>query len=103
MSSWTGPSPDGRQPRHNAERTLLEADSLRRRQLRAALLHGSSQSWRERRRIWPAVVAGLGAVAIVIAAIAVYGAFQKQKSINEERQRPVAAAAVALWIHPIIP
>jgi hypothetical protein len=71
----------------NAERYLLEADGLRRRQLRAALLHGSSQTWRERRRIWPAILGGIGVTAVVIAAIAVYGAFQQQKRINEEQQR----------------
>ncbi|WP_436532161.1 hypothetical protein [Actinoplanes sp. HUAS TT8] len=94
-----GPSP-AHPPRPNAERYLLEADSLRRRQLRAALLHGSRQSWRERRRIWPAVLAGVGAVAIVIAAIAVYGAFQKQKRINEQQQqlnnpRPAVTVSVS--------
>jgi hypothetical protein len=93
VSSWTGEDgtaparPPGDLPRPHAERYLLEADSLRRRQLRAALLHGSRQSWRERRRIWPAVVAGVGAVAIVVAAIAVYGAFQKQKRINDQQQQ----------------
>ncbi|HET8684453.1 MAG TPA: hypothetical protein VFM54_21655, partial [Micromonosporaceae bacterium] len=52
--------PDGERPAPapfvttpNAERYLLEADSLRRRQLRSALLHGSTRVWRERRRIWP--------------------------------------------------
>ncbi len=47
----------------------------------------SATCWRRTARIWPAVIAGIGAVAIVIAAIAVYGAFQKQKRINEEQQR----------------
>ncbi|HZN19758.1 MAG TPA: hypothetical protein VFB84_16480 [Micromonosporaceae bacterium] len=71
----------------NAERYLLEADSLRRRQLRSALLHGSTRVWRERRRIWPAALSGLVVVAVVVAAIAVYGAFQRQQRITEEEQR----------------
>ena len=74
----------------NAERYLLEADNLRRRQLRAALLHGTARTWRERTRVWPAVVAGIALVAIIIAAIAVYGAFQLQKRINEQQNRPPA-------------
>ena len=66
----------------NAERHLIESDNLRRRQLRAALLHGSSRSWRERGRIWPAVLVGLVVVAIVVAAIAVHGAFERQQRIT---------------------
>jgi hypothetical protein len=78
----TGPTGPEREPfRHtpNAERYLLEADSLRRRQLRSALLHGSRRTWRDRRRVWPAVVAGLVLVAVIAAAIAVYGAFRQQQ------------------------
>jgi hypothetical protein len=65
-------------PPPNAEKHLLEADELRRRQLRSALLHGSSRTWRDRRRIWPAVVAGLIVVAVVAAAIGIYGTLQHQ-------------------------
>jgi hypothetical protein len=71
----------------NAERHLLAAESLRRRQLGAALLHGSRLTWRERRRLWPAVLAGLGVAAVIIAVIAVSGAFQRQKRIDEEQER----------------
>jgi hypothetical protein len=71
----------------NAEKYLLEADSLRRRQLRSALLHGSSRTWRDRRRIWPAFIAGLIVVAIIAAAIGVSGAFQHQRREQEERER----------------
>lgn len=66
----------------NAERYLIESDNLRRRQLRAALLHGSGRTWRENRRIWPAVLVGLVVVAIVVASIAVHGAFQRQQRIS---------------------
>lgn len=69
----------------NAERYLLEADSLRRRQLRSALLHGTSRTWRDRRRIWPAVVAGIVVVAVISAAIAIYGAFQQQQRQQQDK------------------
>jgi hypothetical protein len=70
----------------NAERYLIESDNLRRRQLRTALLHGSGRTWRESRRLWPAVLVGLVAVAIVVASIAVHGAFQRQQRIAEEER-----------------
>lgn len=93
--------PDGQHAfRHtpNAERYLLEADSLRRRQLRAALLHGTARTWRDRRRTWPAALGGAAVSAVIVAAIAVYGAFEQQKRINEQQERqrntpvPVATA-----------
>jgi hypothetical protein len=71
----------------DAERYLIESDDLRRRQLRSALLHGSGRMWRERRRVWPAVLAGFVVVAIVLASIAVYGAFQRQQRITEQEKR----------------
>ncbi len=67
----------------NAERYLLEADALRRRQLRSALLHGSSRTWREHRRIWPGIVAGIVVVAVILATFAVMKAFHK----TEENQQ----------------
>lgn len=85
----SGPAPFSSTP--NAERYLLEADTLRRRQLRSALLHGSSRTWRDRRRIWPAVIAGIVLTAVISAAIAVYGAFEaqqrKQEQQRQERER----------------
>jgi hypothetical protein len=60
----------------DAERHALVADSLRRRQLRTAMLHGSGRSWRDRRPAWPAVLAGAVVTAVALAAIAVYSAFQ---------------------------
>lgn len=86
------PVPPGSAPRDrrtafdttpNAERYVLEADAMRRRQLRSALLHGSRRTWREHSRAWPAVVVGLIVVAVIIAALAVTQAFQK----TEENQR----------------
>ena len=69
----------------NAERYLLEADALRRRQLRSALLHGSSRTWREQRRIWPAIVAGVVVVSVILATFVVIKAFQKSEDINDQQ------------------
>lgn len=68
------------------ERLLLDAAALRRRQLCAAFLHGSARSWRVRRRIWPATVAGLLIVAVAMAALAVAAAFAAQQELDGERQ-----------------
>lgn len=68
------------------ERELLEAAALRRRQLCVAFLHGSARSWRVRRRIWPAALAGLLIVAIVVAALAVAAAFARQQEIDDQQQ-----------------
>lgn len=80
----------------NAERYVLEADAMRRRQLRSALLHGSRRTWREHRRIWPAVVVGLIAVAVIIAALAVTQAFRKteenEKKEQQKQNRPPTSA-----------
>jgi hypothetical protein len=94
--SGTAPQPFARTP--NAERYLLESDNLRRRQLRSALLHGSTRVWRERQRVWPAALGGLIVVAVIVAAIAVSGAFQRQREITEQerRKRQPAPAAAAL-------
>lgn len=70
----------------NAEKYVLAADAMRRRQLRSALLHGSRRTWREHPRVWPAIVVGVIAVAVVVAAIAVVGAFQKQKEKQEKEE-----------------
>jgi hypothetical protein len=84
------PTPFARTP--NAERHVLAADNLRRRQLRSALIHGSLRSWRDRRRTWPAVLAGVIVTAVVLAAIAVYGAFQateeQQRRQEQQQQQP---------------
>ena len=82
----------------NAERYVLEADAMRRRQLRSALLHGSRRTWREHTRIWPAVVVGIIVVAVVIAGLAVTEAFKKtqenEKKQEQEQDRPQSTAPV---------
>ncbi len=80
----------------NAERYLLEADALRRRQLHSALLHGSSRTWRDQRRIWPAIVAGIVVVAVVLATFAVIKAFKKSEENN-----PQGMSAVVRSVHPM--
>jgi negative regulator of sigma E activity len=79
----------------NAERYLLESANLRRRQLQAAMLHGSGRSWRQRSRVWPAVVAGLAVAAVVVAVIGVLGAFHRQEQLNQEPTRQPSPATSA--------
>ncbi|MDQ3484607.1 MAG: hypothetical protein M3445_04235 [Actinomycetota bacterium] len=80
----------------NAERYLLEADALRRRQLRSALLHGSGRTWRDNRRIWPGVVAGIVVVAVILASFAVAKAIaNKKKDDAELEQQEQSVSAVS--------
>jgi hypothetical protein len=79
----TEPSPRPWQPPNasrtpNAEKYLLEADALRRRQLRSALLHGSYRTWRDQARTWPAIIAGLVVVAVILTAIKVVSVYDHQ-------------------------
>ncbi|HKE70186.1 MAG TPA: hypothetical protein VKB55_13075 [Nocardioidaceae bacterium] len=67
----------------NAEKYMLEADVMRRRQLRSALLHGSTRTWREHRKVWPGVVAGIVAGGLIIAVIAVKTAYDKDKESQD--------------------
>lgn len=72
----------------NAERYVLEADAMRRRQLRSALLHGSSRTWREHRRVWPAVSVGIVVAAVIVAGLAVQDALrQEEQKQNEQKQQ----------------
>jgi len=71
----------------NAEKYVLEADALRRRQLRAALLYGSSRFWRRKQRVWPAVILGVILVGVGCAVIVLMGAFERQQEVNVERGR----------------
>jgi hypothetical protein len=68
----------------NAEKYMLEADVMRRRQLRSALLHGSTRTWREHRKVWPGVVAGLVAGGLIIAVLAVKTAYDKDKESKQD-------------------
>lgn len=77
----------------NAEKYLLEADALRRRQLVSALLHGSARSWREHRRIWPGVVAGIVVVAVVVAVFGVLKAIHG----SESSSAPAVSVCVACY------
>ncbi|GLZ76497.1 hypothetical protein Afil01_13040 [Actinorhabdospora filicis] len=79
----------------DSERYILQAAALRRRQLRAAMLYGSSRSWRQRQALWPAALAGIILVAVIVAAVAVTGAFKRQQQINEEEQRRQNPAVVS--------
>jgi type II secretory pathway component PulL len=70
----------------NAERYVLEADAMRRRQLRTALLHGSRRNWRDHVRTWPAVVVGIVVVAVIVAGLAVSAALKKTER-NQQREQ----------------
>lgn len=67
------------------EKYVLQADALRHRQLRSALLYGSSRYWRRRQRVWPAVIGGAIVTGLVCGVIALVGAFERQQEVNEER------------------
>jgi hypothetical protein len=84
-ATGTGASPRAYPGTPNAERYVIAADNLRRRQLKSALLHGSSRTWREQRRIWPGVIAGAVMVVVIIAAIAVAGAFRNERELQEQQ------------------
>jgi HPt (histidine-containing phosphotransfer) domain-containing protein len=83
-SSEPPPAPEFDIP--NAEKYMLEADVMRRRQLRSALLHGSTRTWREHRRVWPGVVAGLVTVGLIIAIIAVKSAYDKDRENQQAEE-----------------
>lgn len=80
----------------NAERYVLEADAMRRRQMRSALLHGSRRTWREHQRVWPAIVVGVIVVGVIMAGIAVVDAFRvtrdNQREQQQQRETPPASA-----------
>ena len=82
----------------NAERYVLEADAMRRRQMRSALLHGSRRTWREHQRVWPAVVVGIIVIGVIVAGFAVLDAFRVTQDNQREQERqceqPPASAPV---------
>lgn len=69
------------------ERYVLQAAALRRRQLRAAVLYGSARSWRQRQSLWPAALIGAIVVALIVAAIAVANAFERQRQSELEQEQ----------------
>lgn len=88
QTSHTDPDPQLPEAFHytpDEEKYVLQADALRHRQLRSALLYGSSRYWRRRQRVWPAVIGGLILTALVCGVIALVGAFDRQQEVNEER------------------
>ena len=72
-------TPETLQPVANADRQLLELHALRQRQLSTAFLHGRRRSWRQRRRVWPAVVIALVLIALLVAGASVVDAFHRQQ------------------------
>jgi hypothetical protein len=82
----------------NAERYLLEADALRRRQLNAALLHGSSRTWRDRRRIWPAMLAGVVVVAVIVAVFLVIHALEAEQDRQQQDEQQSSERVSASWV-----
>ncbi|MGW9637131.1 hypothetical protein [Nocardiopsis alba] len=88
------------------EKYVLEADALRHRQLRSALLYGSSRYWRRRQRVWPAVIGGLILTALVCGVIALIGAFDRQQEVNEQRgfgQFRQQSAPISVFEAPLLP
>jgi len=77
-------------PVPQADRHLLALHALRQRQLRTSFLHGRRRTWRDRRRIWPAVVVALALVALIIAGTSVVAAFQRQQQVEAERSDKAA-------------
>ncbi len=73
------PTPSGA----HAERHLLALHALHHRQLLSAFLHGGRRSWRDRRRVWPAVATGLVIIALLLAAVSVLAAFTQQQRIDQ--------------------
>ena len=69
-------------PVPHADRNLLALHALRQRHLRTTFLHGRRRTWRDRRRIWPAVIVGVAIIALLIAGISVVAAFQRQQQVN---------------------
>ncbi|MBR8743573.1 hypothetical protein [Nocardiopsis sp. MG754419] len=88
------------------EKYVLQADALRHRQLRSALLYGSSRYWRRRQRVWPAVIGGLILTALVCGVIALIGAFDRQQEVNEQRgigQFRDQSASIPVLDAPLLP
>ena len=78
-----GPAEHARpEPAPNADQHLLALHVLTGRQLRSTFLHGAGRTWRERRRIWPAVLVAAAIVALLIAGVSVVAAFDRQQRLD---------------------
>src|SRR6476659_3391347 len=77
-------------PVPQADRHLLALHALRQRQLRTSFLHGRRRTWRDRRRIWPAVIIALALIGLLIAGTSVVVAFQRQQQVDANAARPSA-------------
>jgi type II secretory pathway component PulL len=82
-------------PVPQADRHLLALHALRQRQICTSFLHGRRRTWRDRRRIWPAVVIALALVALIIAGTSVLAAFQRQQRVDAERKDNASVSASA--------
>jgi hypothetical protein len=82
-------------PAPQADRHLLGLHALRYRQLRTAFLHGRRRNWRDRRRIWPAVLTAVVLIAVVVAATCVLAAFDRQQTMDPSAQVGPGASAIS--------
>ncbi len=83
-------------PVPQADRHLLALHALRQRQIRTSFLHGRHRTWRDRRRIWPAVMIALALVALLVAGTSVVAAFQRQQQVEAEQKALSSFQAAAL-------
>lgn len=88
-SAYVGgrPSRGTRPTQQSADAAAVEGEALRRRQLRAALCHGTDRSWRDKNRAWPAFVVGVLVALVICAGLGVQGAFQKQQRLDREEKQ----------------
>lgn len=84
-----------RTARRADDKLLLESEALHKRMLLAAAVHGSARSWRDRHRSWPAILLGLAAIVLIVAAIAVTHAFRTQSDINDEQRKELGITLIA--------
>jgi type II secretory pathway component PulL len=89
------PAPVITVPVPQADRHLLALHALRQRQLRTTFLHGCRRTWRDRRRIWPAVVIALALVALIVAGTSVVAAFHRQQQVEAERSGKAMVVAAS--------
>lgn len=88
-SAYVGgrPSRGTRPTQQSADAAAVEGEALRRRQLQAALCHGTDRSWRDKNRAWPAFVVGVLVALVICAGLGVQGAFHKQQRLDREEKQ----------------